>query len=100
MVPGLLPVLFLIFFSINTSLLEKKTRWEGMLLDFLIICTMVQKSLFRFPLRPDSGKILLLMVKKYFPKNRDKLDESLLLCCLLKEHCNGNVKVMVSINVI
>lgn len=50
-----------------------------MLLDFFIICTVVQKSLFRFPLRPDSGEILLLMAKKYFPKNRDKLDESLLL---------------------
>lgn len=71
-----------------------------MLLDVFIICTMVQKSLFRFPLRSDSGEILLLMAKKYFPKNKDKLDESLLLCCLLKELCNGNVKVMVSINVI
>lgn len=76
-----------------------------MLLDFFIICTIVQKSLFRFPLRSDSGEILLLikkelLAKKYFPKNKAKLDESLLLCCLLKEHCNGNVKVMVSINVI
>lgn len=65
---------------------------------FFITCTMVQKSLFRFPLRSDSGEILLLMAKEHFPKK--KRDQSLLLCCLLKEHCNGNVKVMVSINVI
>lgn len=71
-----------------------------MLLDFFIICTMVQKSLFRFLWRSDSGEILLLMAKKYFPKSKDKLDEFLLFCSLLKERCNGNVKVTVSINVI
>lgn len=87
-------------FSMPEKYQENKTRWEGMLLDFFIICTMVQKSLFRFHLRSDSGEISLLMAKKYFPKNKDKLDESLFLCCLLKERCNGNVKVMVSINVI